>query len=274
MQLCYPEPHLFFLAQECLLSVQSLSPDSLQPRELQHAISPCPSLSAGVRSNSWPLSLWCHPNISSSVIPFSPCPQSFPASGSFPVSQFFTSGGQSIGASASVISPSNEYAGLISFRIDWFDLFAGQGTQESSLALQFESINSLALSLFTVQLSHLYMTTGKTITLTRNPRRQHSSALNHTGPGAWDHSYGLKPPKVFKLAYPKLFPCPASPFSRSSSKGSGLNLPLALVFLITLASSSGGPMWDSVSPVSRILESNKLCFSQPLFLSLLVATPE
>ena len=172
------------------------------------------------------------------------------------------------------ISPSNEYAGLISFRIDWFDLFAGQGTQESSLALQFESINSLALSLFTVQLSHLYMTTGKTITLTRNPRRQHSSALNHTGPGAWDHSYGLKPPKVFKLAYPKLFTCPASPFSRSSSKGSGLNLPLALVFLITLASSSGGPMWDSVSPVSRILESNKLCFSQPLFLSLLVATPE
>ena len=78
----------------------SLVSDSLWPHELQHSRPPCPSLSCWVCSNSCPLSQWCHPTISSSVIPFSSCPQSFPASGSFPVSRFFASGGQSIGASA------------------------------------------------------------------------------------------------------------------------------------------------------------------------------
>ena len=75
--------------------------NSLQPHGLLHTGLPCPSLFPRVCSNSCPLSLWCHPTISSSVAPFSSCPQSFPASGSFPVSQFFTSGGQSTGASAS-----------------------------------------------------------------------------------------------------------------------------------------------------------------------------
>ena len=70
--------------------------------ELQHARLPCPTLSPWVCSNSCPLSQWCHPAISSSVIPFSSCSPAFPASGSFPVSQLFTAGGQSIGASASV----------------------------------------------------------------------------------------------------------------------------------------------------------------------------
>ena len=73
---------------------------TLQPLGLQHARLPGPSLSSAVCSNSCPLSQWCHPIISSSVIPFSSCLQSFPASGSFPMSQFFTSGGQSIGVSA------------------------------------------------------------------------------------------------------------------------------------------------------------------------------
>ena len=73
------------------------------PYGLQHARLPCPSLSPGVCSNSCPLSWWYHPTISSSVVPFSSCLQSFPASGSFPVSQLFTSGGQSIGASASAL---------------------------------------------------------------------------------------------------------------------------------------------------------------------------
>ena len=79
---------------------------SLQPRGLQQATPPCPSPTPGAYSNSCPLSRWCHPTISSSVIPFSSCLHSFPASGSFPMSQFFTSGGQSIGvsASASVLS--------------------------------------------------------------------------------------------------------------------------------------------------------------------------
>ena len=74
-----------------------------------------------------PLSQWCHPTISSSVIPFSSCLQSFPTSGSFPMSQFFPSGGQSFGVSVN-ISPTNEHPGLISFRTDWLDLLAVQGT--------------------------------------------------------------------------------------------------------------------------------------------------
>ena len=78
--------------------------------------------------------------------PFSACPQSFPASGSFPVRQLFTSGGQSIVASASAISLSNEYSKLISFRMDWLDLLAVQGTLKSSPTPQFKSINSLVLS--------------------------------------------------------------------------------------------------------------------------------
>ena len=80
--------------------------NSLQPHELQHARLLCPSPSPGVGSNSCPLSWWCHPTISSPVIPFSSCLQSFPASGSFPMSQFFASSGQRIGpsASASVLS--------------------------------------------------------------------------------------------------------------------------------------------------------------------------
>ena len=79
----------------------SVMSESLQPHEPQHARPPCPSPIPGVYSNPCPLSWWCHPAISSSVVPFSSCPQSFPASGSFPMSQLFMSGGQSIGVSAS-----------------------------------------------------------------------------------------------------------------------------------------------------------------------------
>ena len=75
--------------------------NSLRPHELQHARPPCPPPTPRVHSNPCPLSRWCHPTISSSVVPFSSCPQYFPASGSFQMSQLFTSGGQSIGVSAS-----------------------------------------------------------------------------------------------------------------------------------------------------------------------------
>ena len=97
-------------------SVQLLSrAPSLQPNGLQHSRPTCPSPTPGVYSNSHPLSWWCHPGISSSVIPISSCLQSFPASGSFPGSQFFTSGGQSIGVSAS--------ASVLPMTIqDWFPL--------------------------------------------------------------------------------------------------------------------------------------------------------
>ena len=86
----------------------------------------CPSPSPRSCSNSCPLSWWCHSTISSSVIPLSFCLQSFPASGSFPMSQFFTSGGQNYWSFS--ISASNEYSGLFSFRIDWLDLLAVQQT--------------------------------------------------------------------------------------------------------------------------------------------------
>ena len=79
---------------------RSVVSDSLWPHELQHTRPPCVSLTPRVHSNSHPLSRWCHPAISSSVIPFSSCPQSFPASESFPMSQLFASGGQNIGVSA------------------------------------------------------------------------------------------------------------------------------------------------------------------------------
>ena len=94
---------------------RSVMSNSLQPHGLQHARLPCPSPSPRACSNSCPLSRWCHPTISSSVVPFSSCLQSFPASGSFLMSQFFAPGGQSIGASASAsVLPMNIQDWLIS----------------------------------------------------------------------------------------------------------------------------------------------------------------
>ena len=130
--------------------------------------------------HSCPLSWWGHPDISSSITPFS-CLQSFPTSRSFPMNQFFISGGQSIRASASVLpinqfssvaqscpTLSNEYSGLISFRMDWFDLLEVQGTLKSLLQHYSSKASILRCSaFFMVQLSHPYMTTGKIIALTR-----------------------------------------------------------------------------------------------------------
>ena len=92
------------LSNVTMQSVQfshSVVSDSLRPHESQHSRPPCPSATPGVHSDSRPSSQWCHPAISSSVVPFSSCPQSFPTSGSFQMSQLFPSGGQSIGVSAS-----------------------------------------------------------------------------------------------------------------------------------------------------------------------------
>ena len=147
----------------------SVISDFLWPCGLQQAKFPCPSPTPRACSNSCPLSQWCYPTISSSVVHFSSCPQSFPASGSFPMSQFFTSGGQRIGVSASAsVSPSNEYSGLISFKIDWLDLLAVQETLKSLLQHHSSKASILRHSaFFTVQLSHPYMPKGKTIALTR-----------------------------------------------------------------------------------------------------------
>ena len=112
-------PTFFFLAPLLKYLILQFScsvvSDSLRLHGLQHARSPCPSPTPGIYSNSCLLSWWCHPKISSSFVPFSSCLQSFPASGSFQMSQLFTSGGQSIGASASVsVLPMNIQ--------DWFPL--------------------------------------------------------------------------------------------------------------------------------------------------------
>ena len=128
--------------------------NSLQPHGLQHARPPCPSQTPRVYSNSCPLDQWCHSIISSSVVPFSSCLQSFPASGSFPVSQLFASGGQSIGVSASASIPSNEYSELISFRMDWLNLLEVQGTLKSFLQHHSSKASILqCASFFIVQLS-------------------------------------------------------------------------------------------------------------------------
>ena len=124
----------------------SVMSDSLRPQGLQHDGHPHPSPTPRVYSNSCPLSQWCHKTISSSVVPFSSCLQSFPGSGSFPMSQFFASGGQSIGVSVSAsVFPMN-IQDWLSFRMDRLDLLAVQGTQGSSPTPQVKSINSLVLS--------------------------------------------------------------------------------------------------------------------------------
>ena len=146
----------FSVAQSCL---------TLLPHGLQHARLPDPLPSPGACSNSYPLSRWCHPITSSSVVPFSSCLQVFPASGFFLMSQFFTSVGQSIGAFS--FSPSKEYSGLISFRMDQLDLLAVQGTLKSLLQHSSKASILRCSAFFIVQLSHPYLTTGKTIALTR-----------------------------------------------------------------------------------------------------------
>ena len=137
--------------------------DSLWPPGLQHSMPPCPSPTTQVYSDSCPLSWWCHPTISSSVVPFSSCPQSFPESGYFQMSQLFASGGQSIGVSAlTSVLPMNTHPGLISFRMDWLDLLAVQGTLKSLLQQHSSKASVLRHSaFFIVQLSHPYLTTGK-----------------------------------------------------------------------------------------------------------------
>ena len=147
---------------------QSVVSDSLWPCWLQLARLPCSSPTSGACSNSCPLSKWCYPTTSSSVVPFSSCLQSFPTSGSFPMSQLFASCGQKYRSFSFSISPSKEYSGLIFFMIDWVDLFAVQRTLKS--LLQHHSSKSSILrcsAFFVVQLSHPYMTAGETKALTR-----------------------------------------------------------------------------------------------------------
>ena len=123
------------------------SPFSSGPHESQHVRPPCPSPSPGVHSDSHSSSQWCHPTISSSVIPFSSCPQSLPASESFPMSQLFAWGGQSTGVSAlASFLPKKSQGRSLSEWTGWISC-SPRDSQESSPTPQFKSINSLALSL-------------------------------------------------------------------------------------------------------------------------------
>ena len=146
-------------------SVQSLRSDSLWTHGLEQTRLPSPSPTPRAYSNSCPLSWWRHPTISSSVVPFSSCLQSFPASGSFPMSRLFAPGGQSIGASASTsVLPMNIQ--------DWFPsgLTGLISLQTFKSLLQHHSSKASILwcsAFFMIQLLYPYMTTRKTITLTR-----------------------------------------------------------------------------------------------------------
>ena len=127
----------------------SVVSDSLWPHEPQHTRAPCPSPTPGVHSNSCPSSQWCHPTIPSSVVPFSSCPQSFPTSGSFQMSQLFASGGQSIGVSASTsVLPMNTQDWSPLGWTGWISLQSEGLSKESSPTLQFKSINSSVFSIF------------------------------------------------------------------------------------------------------------------------------
>ena len=154
-------PTLVFSSVQFSRSVVS---DSLQPHGLQHARPPCPSPTPAVYSNSCPLSQWCHPAISSSVVPFSSCLQSFPASGFFQMNRHFASDSQSIVASAS--------ASVLPMNIqDWFPLGCTGwiSLQSKGLSRVFSNtaIQKHRCSVFfIVQLSYPYMTSGKTIALT------------------------------------------------------------------------------------------------------------
>ena len=142
----------------------SILSNSLQPHGLQHTRLPYPSPTPRACSNSCPSSQWCHQTISSSVVPFSSCLHLSQHQGLF---QWVSSLHQWPKCFSLSISPSNEYSGLISFRIDWFDLLAIQGTLKSLLQHHSSKASSLSHSaFFIVQVSHPYMTTGKTIALT------------------------------------------------------------------------------------------------------------
>ena len=149
----------------CISSVEfshSVMSDSLHYHGLKHARLPCPSSTPGIYSNSCPLGWWCHPTISSSVITFSSHLQSFPASESFQMSRFFTTGSQNIGVSAStLVLPMNTQ--------DWSPLgWTGWiSLQSKGLSRVFSNTTVQKPQFFMIQLSYPYMTTGKTIAVTR-----------------------------------------------------------------------------------------------------------
>ena len=153
----------------CISSVQfscSVVSDSLQPHGLQHARPPCPSPTPRVHPNPYPLSRWRHLTISSSVVPFSSCPQSFPGSGSFSNESVVHIRWPKYWSFSFNISLCNEHPGLISFRMDWLDLLTVKGTHKNLIQHHSSKTSFHRHSAFFIDwLSHPYTTTGKTIAL-------------------------------------------------------------------------------------------------------------
>ena len=146
---------------------RSVVSDSLRPHGLKYARPPCPLTAPETCSDSCPSSRWCHPTISSSIIPFPSCLLSFPASGSFPMSQLSHRVAKVLEFQLQHQS-FHEYSGLISFRMDWLDLLVGQETLKSLLQHHSSKASILWCSVFfIVQFSHPHMTIGKTIALKR-----------------------------------------------------------------------------------------------------------
>ena len=159
------------LSSSVVSSIQfscSVMSNSLWPCRLQHTKLPCPSPTPGACSNSYPSSQWCHPTISFSFVPFPSCLQFFFSIRVFSNESVLCIRWSNYWSFNFSISPSNEYSGLISFRIDWLDLLAVQGTLKSLLQHHSSKASILWCSaFFMVQLSYPYMTSGKTIALTR-----------------------------------------------------------------------------------------------------------
>ena len=155
-------------------SVQSLSHVQLfETPWIAACLPPCPSPTPRVYPNPCPSSWWCHPAISSSIIPFSSCPPILPSIRVFSNESTLCMRWPKYWSFSFNISPSNEHPGLISFRMDWLDLLAAQGTLKSLLQHHSRKASIFRCSaFFTVQLSHPYMTTGKTIALTRQTARE------------------------------------------------------------------------------------------------------
>ena len=137
---------------------RSVVPDSLQPHESQYAMPPCPSPTPGVHPKPCPLSRWCHPTISSFAVPFSSCPQSFPASGFLQISQLFTSGSQSIGVSAlASVLPMNTQDWSPLGWTGWISLQSKELSRRIFSNTTDQKLQFFCSAFFTVQLSHPYI---------------------------------------------------------------------------------------------------------------------
>ena len=205
--------------------------NSLWPHGLLHARLHCPSPSPGACSNSCPLSLWCYPTISSSVVPFSSCLQSFPESRSFPMNWLFASGGQSIGVSTSAsVLPMNIQEWFPLGLTGWISL-QSKGLFKSLLQHHSSKASVLWCSaFFMVQLSHPYMTTGKTIALTAGSQHGRSHPwqghAEETWQARWIRTRGT--PWTCLSIYPKTKVCLSTvyyimPFTNSSDISRGLS---------------------------------------------------